>query len=65
MEGVLRIRIANRLRTSVNSRVYDSHGDNNLYNLCGHEVKFPLATLFGGRKHRDKFNFLTCVHFDN
>jgi len=28
-----------------------------LYNLYEHDRKFPFATLFGGRKHRDKFNF--------
>ena len=30
-----------------------------LYNLYEHDVKFPLATLFGGHKHRDKFNFFS------
>ena len=41
-----------------------------LYNLYENDVKFPLATLFGGRcKHRDKFNFfsesvLRCVPQD-
>ena len=30
-----------------------------LYNLQyeQHPKKFPFATLFGGHKHRDKFNF--------
>ena len=28
------------------------------YNLCEHHrKKFPFATLFGGRKHTDKFSF--------
>ena len=30
-----------------------------LYNLYEHDRKFPFTTLFGGRKHRDKFNFLS------
>ena len=30
-----------------------------LYNLYEHDRKFPFATLFGGRKHRDKFNFFS------
>ena len=30
-----------------------------LYNLYEHNVKFPFATLFGGRKHRGKFNFFS------
>ena len=28
-----------------------------LYNLYENNGKFPFATLFEGRKHRDKFNF--------
>ena len=40
------------------------------YDLYEHDVKFPLATLFGGRKHRSKFNFfseseLGCVPQDS
>ena len=30
-----------------------------LYNLYVHDGKFPFATLFEGRKHRDKFNFFS------
>ena len=30
-----------------------------LYNLYEHNFKFPFATLFEGRKHRDKFNFFS------
>ena len=30
-----------------------------LYNLYEHNGKFPYATLFEGRKHRDKFNFFS------
>ena len=30
-----------------------------LDNLYEHHCKFPFATLFGGRKHRDKFDFLS------
>ena len=30
-----------------------------LYNLYEHHCKFPFVTLFGERKHRDKFNFLS------
>ena len=30
-----------------------------LYNLCEHQCKFPFVTLFGERKHRNKFNFLS------
>ena len=37
--------------------------------LYEHDVKFPFARLFGGRKNRDKFNFfseseLGCSHQD-
>ena len=28
-----------------------------LQNLYEHDVKFPFATLFGGRKHRNLFDF--------
>ena len=28
-------------------------------NLYEHDVKFPFATLFGGRKHRNQFNFFS------
>ena len=27
-----------------------------LYNLYKHDRKFPFATLFGGRKHKDKLS---------
>ena len=30
-----------------------------LYNLYEHHCKFPFVTLFGERKHRNKFNFLS------
>ena len=30
-----------------------------LQNLYEHDIKFPFATLFGGRKHRNKFNFFS------
>ena len=30
-----------------------------LYNLYEHHCKFPFVTLFGERKHRDKFNLLS------
>ena len=29
------------------------------YNLYEHDRKVPFATVFGGRKHRNKFNFLS------
>ena len=29
------------------------------YNLNELDIKFPFATLFGGRKHRDTFNFFS------
>ena len=28
-------------------------------NLYEHDVKFPFATVFGGRKHRNQFNFFS------
>ena len=28
-----------------------------LQNLYEHDVKFPFTTLFGGRKHRNQFDF--------
>ena len=30
-----------------------------LQNLFEHDIKFPFAMLFGGRKHRNKFNFFS------
>ena len=55
------------MRTSNETSLINKQMKNNtfctcsrVYNLYGHDVKFPFATLFGRRKHWDEFIFFSA-----